>query len=491
MNVQRNYDNRDDKRSPALVASVENWPRPASSRNSNGGDRVVTIAAVSDQLPDKFIAEAIAGALRAETGSSVLLIHLEGAEAPISLGDWAALHPQAHGEFTLAKDVEITSTGVSTLRVRTSAESDGDRLSSMVAHCSAHFRYILLHADFAASLPLLLRCFTQSDRTFLLVQPRQPDLYQRDLLLRQVGEPATREKLNVRTIICREQGASPSNPLLKKMGNQVHGTVGGCPSQETSLGLMHWSDETFNADIRRLAREVSHRRVGLALSSGGARGLAHLGVIQVLEENGIEVDVIAGCSMGSYVGAVWAYGFDGVAMERLAREMEHKWGLFELIDPFLLPRKGFLRGEKIKERLKRTIGDCHFAELVRPLRIVATHLATLDRVVLSQGEVASAVHASSAIPGACVPVDLDGERYIDGGIADPLPVDVLREMGIEMVIAVNTIPTPRYLRGRLALQRERDARRGKKTNRFKAFVNRYLNYFAPGNTSRRTCLSVC
>jgi NTE family protein len=221
--------------------------------------------------------------------------------------------------------------------------------------------------------------------------------------------------------------------------------------------------------------------VGLALSSGGARGLAHIGVIQVLEENGVEVDVIAGCSMGSYIGAVWAYGYDGVAMERLAREVEHRWGLFELIDPFILPRQGFLRGEKVKGRLKRSIGDVHFSELVRPLRIVATHLASLDRAILSAGEVAQAVHASSAIPGACVPVEIDGELYIDGGIADPLPVDVLEEMGIERIIAINTIPTPAYLRARLELERERDSRRGRKTNAFRAFVNRYLNYFAPGN----------
>jgi NTE family protein len=78
-------------------------------------------------------------------------------------------------------------------------------------------------------------------------------------------------------------------------------------------------------------------------------------------------------------------------------------------------------------------------------------------------------------------VNIDGELYIDGGIADPLPVDVLEEMGIERIIAINTIPTPAYLRARLELERERDARRGRKVNQFRAWINRYLNYFAPGN----------
>src|SRR5204863_7128591 len=107
------------------------------------------------------------------------------------------------------------------------------------------------------------------------------------------------------------------------------------------------------------------------------------------------------------------------------------------------------------------------SELVRPLRIVATNLSTLELAVFSSGEVAAAVHASSAIPGACVPVKIGDELYIDGGIADPLPVDVLQEMGIERIIAVNTIPTPAYLRHRVEMEREQAARRRLKKNKLK------------------------
>src|SRR5213594_3911668 len=84
-------------------------------------------------------------------------------------------------------------------------------------------------------------------------------------------------------------------------------------------------------------REKGRYRVGLALSSGGAKGLAHIGVIQVLEENGIKVDIIAGCSMGAYVAAVWACGYDGYFMEKLAREVEGRWGLWKLLDPVIPP----------------------------------------------------------------------------------------------------------------------------------------------------------
>jgi len=391
------------------------------------------------------------------------------------------LTAKVNGEFALGSYLETTEGGVCILRLSSPARPESGFLTSLVAHCASHFQLLVLHPGPDAPLPVLLQCFLQSDRSFLLLQPKPEDLYARVLLLREVRNHPQGANLNLRTIACREKGEERFNDLLKSMGNELQGFIHGCPTAVAAQGLRRWPDRDFNSDIRRLAREVGHRRVGLALSSGGARGFAHVGVIQVLEENGIEVDVVAGCSMGSYIGAVWAAGYDGVAMERQARELEHRWGLFDLIDPFILPRQGFLRGEKVKQRLKRAIGDVHFSELVRPLRIVATHLACLDRVVFSSGEVASAVHASSAIPGACVPVEIDGELYIDGGIADPLPVDVLQEMGIERIIAINTIPTPAYLRGRLVLDRERDSRRDKKTSPVKGFINRYLNYFAPGN----------
>jgi len=231
---------------------------------------------------------------------------------------------------------------------------------------------------------------------------------------------------------------------------------------------------------RPVERKKERYRVGLALSSGGARGLSHIGVIQVLEENGIEVDVVAGCSMGAYVAAVWSCGYDGRFMEKLAREVEGRWGLWKLLDPVLPPRKGFIVGNAMKNRLKKSIGDAHFSDLVRPLRIVATNLDTLERVVFSSGEVAAAVHASSAMPGVCVPVKIDGETYIDGGVSDPLPVDVLKEMGCECIIAVNTIPTPAFLRCCREMEQEQTdfirKRRG-----LLPLLNRRLNYFARGN----------
>jgi NTE family protein len=132
----------------------------------------------------------------------------------------------------------------------------------------------------------------------------------------------------------------------------------------------------------------------------------------------------------------------------------------------------------------RSIGHARFGDLVRPLRIVAANLATLERVVLSGGEVAAAVHASIAVPGICVPITLGGETYVDGGIVDPLPVDILREMGVARVIAVNVIPTPDHIRYGIEAELELARRNG--TGKRKWFgqvpaLNQQVNYFARGN----------
>jgi NTE family protein len=296
--------------------------------------------------------------------------------------------------------------------------------------------------------------------------------------VRALGERTRGACGHVKPIIFAEESiAAPDfHATLRQLGHPAHSVVRGFP-----LGTGPSSpDHRFDLEINRLAREIARCRVGLALSSGGAKGLAHIGVIQMLEEHGIEIDCVAGASMGAYVGAIWAYGLDGAMLEKIAREVEGRWGLFRLADPALPPRRGFIRTRRTIARLRRSIGDAHFSDLIRPLRVVSTRLDTLERVVFSTGEVASAVEASIAIPGVCVPVTLDGETYIDGGIADPLPVDVLTEMGIERIIAVNVIPPPERIRYWLDCQRELNGREPQ-PSAFSRFFRRHLDYAASGN----------
>jgi len=180
------------------------------------------------------------------------------------------------------------------------------------------------------------------------------------------------------------------------------------------------------------------RKVGLALSSGAARGLAHIGVLEVLEKEGIPIDMIAGASMGALVGAVYAQGRDITQMKNLAIE----WGakrLSLLADP-ALSRTGLIRGRRIEGMLKSIIGDMEFGDLKMPFACVATDISTGEEVVIRQGAVREGVRASISIPVLFTVAKWEDKYLVDGALVNPVPVNVLKSMRADFIIAVNAIP---------------------------------------------------
>jgi NTE family protein len=184
------------------------------------------------------------------------------------------------------------------------------------------------------------------------------------------------------------------------------------------------------------------KRIGLAISAGGAKGLAHVGVIQVLEEHNIPIAAVSGSSMGAYVGALWCAGYKGHQLQKLAEEIQTPKVLRKLSDPVLPPSKGLFWGRRAKAHLRRSIGDITFEKLTQPLYVITADIDTNQRIVCNSGKVIDAVHASCAMPGVIVPVNYKGHRCVDGGIVDPVPISILKNRDdIDAVIAISTIPT--------------------------------------------------
>lgn len=240
----------------------------------------------------------------------------------------------------------------------------------------------------------------------------------------------------------------------------------------------HFHNSPANGGLVAFGKDLDRRpRIGVALSSGGAKGLAHIGVIQVLEEQGIPVSAIAGTSMGAYVGGMWASGLNGKELEALAATMVERSDLWSLVDPVLPPRRGFIHGRKILSRLRHTLGEKTFGELAIPFFCVATELNGYGRIVLHEGDVASAILSSLAIPGVVVPVARDGTEYIDGGVSEPLPVNALREFGeVDRIIAVNVLPHPGEARRFLHTPQDIKPWRNPCS-----WLNQKVNLFARGN----------
>lgn len=183
---------------------------------------------------------------------------------------------------------------------------------------------------------------------------------------------------------------------------------------------------------------MPERKIGLALSSGVARGLAHIGVLEVLEREGIHVDMIAGTSIGALVGALYAYRKDINWLKELAIEFGAKrfsW----LVDP-ALPRTGLIRGRKVEENLKNIFGDVKFEDLQIPVACVATDIDSGDEVVIREGLVWEALRASISIPVVLTVFKRENRYLVDGGLVNPVPVSVLKKMGADFIIAVNVIP---------------------------------------------------
>jgi NTE family protein len=180
-------------------------------------------------------------------------------------------------------------------------------------------------------------------------------------------------------------------------------------------------------------------RVGLALSGGGARGLAHIGVLKVLEREGIPVDCLAGTSMGGVIAAAYATGMSPAEIESEALATTRWRNLARLVD-LSLPRQGLFRGNRLLAYFERHLGQRTFADLDLPLALVAVDLNTGQEIILREGPVALAVRATVALPGLLAPVEMDGRRLADGGLLNNLPVDVARQIGAEVVIAVDLSP---------------------------------------------------
>ncbi len=228
--------------------------------------------------------------------------------------------------------------------------------------------------------------------------------------------------------------------------------------------------------LQRLSRQIGGSLIGIALGGGAALGLSHVGVIRVLENENIPVDVISGSSMGALIGALWAVGYKADELEAFAREFENKSAMLKLFDPpvqrgmvltmvvamlafssfsllaflFMLclipvafvPISGLVRGKAIRHWLRSKLGRRTFLHLRIPLKIVAYDLYYRREIVIDEGPLVDAICKSIAIPGIMHPIMEKGQMIIDGGVMNPLPTNVLVDMGIKKIIAVNVLQSP-------------------------------------------------
>ena len=179
---------------------------------------------------------------------------------------------------------------------------------------------------------------------------------------------------------------------------------------------------------------MKKKKLGFALGAGGSRGIAHIGFLKAMEEEGIYPDFIAGCSMGSVIGSAYASGMGLDAMEKAVRKLR----LLDLIAP-TRQRGGLFDTRKIRKLLEGYIGDIDFKDLKIPFCCVAVDMISQNLIEFSQGKVLDGVIASSSIPAIFKPLEKDGMRLIDGGILDRVPFTSVKQMGADVIVAVDVL----------------------------------------------------
>lgn len=198
---------------------------------------------------------------------------------------------------------------------------------------------------------------------------------------------------------------------------------------------------TIAPDVPTTVQTLSKRplKVGLVLGGGAARGFAHIGVIQVLEEAGIRPSLVVGTSAGSLVAAFYASGKTGAQLQQIAETMEEA-----AFADWTLPifSRGMLRGEALARYVSAQVNGRLIENMTLPLGIVATDLNSGQGMLFQRGDVATAVRASSAVPALFQPVKILGREYVDGGLVSPVPVRYARQMGAEVIVAVDISNAP-------------------------------------------------
>lgn len=216
-----------------------------------------------------------------------------------------------------------------------------------------------------------------------------------------------------------------------------------CASTQTSPGLNASGSSGSNSSLEELNRREPLApkrtlRLGLALGGGAARGFAHVGVLQVLEEAGIKPQLVVGTSAGSVVAAFYASGKGASQLLKLSDSMDEST-LTDWTVPLI--SRGMMRGDALAKYMNQNLDIKRIEDMKIPLGVVATDLHSGEPILFQRGDAATAVRASSAVPAVFQPVQIGGKEYVDGGLVAPVPVRFARQMGADIIVAVD-ISTP-------------------------------------------------
>jgi len=413
-----------------------------------------TIIALFSAVPGAgktLLATNLVASLARETGEPVLMLDFSGRLGGKPLAQYQPV--EIFGGLELEGLIARQSLGYDQLNLRlTGGEKEGHLIAPLLGSLIKRYKYVLIDLPNQTG-PSVFESMIQSDQVYVVAKNEDEHLSKTRLLLEDLRNheqpvaPKARIILTAVGSTCVPYVEHAQHKVGQEIGyllrwispGEIIESVDGVPY------VLRRPMEPYSVVVRRIAREMGNVMVGLVLCAGGARGLAHIGVIRVLEREGITVDVVAGSSMGALVAGAWATGRTADELEHIAMQVKSRRAFLKLLNP-MFPGAGIIRGMGVYNFLGSIVDQLTFDDTMIPVKIVASDLNTIEEVVLERGKLIDAIRASISIPGIFRPVLYKGRTLIDGGLANPVPVDVLVRAGVSKIIAVNTFPNAEMMK---------------------------------------------
>ena len=314
------------------------------------------------------------------------------------------------------------------------------RLLGILSRLLNTYHFIIL------DLPSLLdknifSILNQSDFIHLLSGPGEEELQKTHALTQGLKDEFGFPEDKVKTII-NEYKLSKITPVEQAqiLDRKIFATL---PKIEPGLSdrlVLDTPASEYSRAVRRISRYTGESMVGLVLGVGVGYGFCHVGVLKVIEEEGIPVDIIAGSSIGALIASLWAIGRSSSEILEITREFKEPKRIWGLVD-FTIPHLGFIKGNKLYKFLNKYLAGKTFYDTRLPLKIIASDVKKKEPRVLDQGLLVDAIMASCSMPGVFAPFKFKEEFLFDGGVINPLPTEPLFKMGVKKIIAVNVTPS--------------------------------------------------
>jgi NTE family protein len=394
----------------------------------------VSVASTKGLKGETLVAYSLAALLKQMTTTEVIYVEVRpGTEAqdPTSLHLLSDSLDAASRKFTLPA---ANAGGPTMLKITMPAALDakgyGDLVSNLVSRLSDSFSFIVF--DLGSETEGLIDSASAYSDVFVAIVDRPGEDPG-------IGDPRSmkvRRVINLFNPTSRPVPISSSEPFVLPY-SQVYGQ----PLADMGAYVCSHPRTPAALPLNRLAHKLLGTSIGLALGGGAAFGLAHLGVLQVLEKAGVMIDLVAGCSQGSIVAVGYAAGLPVDEMIRIAQQLGVKRNFLYASDPTFFLKPGILSGQRFLTMMRPYLkGKETFEQLQLPCRTVATDIETGERVAISTGRLETAFRASSSVPMVMAPVRVGERVLVDGGVADPVPAEITAEMGADLTIAVNVVP---------------------------------------------------